>query len=87
MSIMTVLGCSDSTVTTQQSTAAPEAAATQAADSESASLSVDYESYELDNGLTVVLHVDKSDPIVAMATVVFHTHQHHKEIDAIRRLA
>ena len=70
MSIMTVLGCSDSTVTTQQSTTAPEAAATQAVDNESASLSVDYESYELDNGLTVVLHVDKSDPIVAMATVV-----------------
>ena len=52
MSIMTVLGCSDSTVTTQQSTAAPEAASTQAVDNESASLSVDYESYELDNGLT-----------------------------------
>ncbi|MDD7885253.1 pitrilysin family protein [Flavivirga sp. 57AJ16] len=30
-------------------------------------LSIDYEYYELDNGLKVVLHIDKSDPIVAVA--------------------
>ena len=30
-------------------------------------LSVDYEKYELDNGLNVVLHQDKSDPIVSVA--------------------
>jgi len=29
--------------------------------------SIDYEKYELDNGLTVILHEDKSDPIVSMA--------------------
>ena len=29
-------------------------------------LSLDVESYELDNGLSVVLHVDRSDPIVAI---------------------
>ncbi|MDT0675863.1 M16 family metallopeptidase [Autumnicola musiva] len=32
-----------------------------------ASLSIDYEKYELDNGLNVVLHQDKSDPIVSVA--------------------
>jgi len=28
---------------------------------------IDYEKYELDNGLTVILHEDKSDPIVGVA--------------------
>ncbi len=32
-----------------------------------ASFSIDYEKYTLDNGLEVVLHVDRSDPIVAVA--------------------
>ena len=31
---------------------------------------VEYEKYTLDNGLEVILHVDKSDPIVAVSTVV-----------------
>lgn len=34
---------------------------------ENASLSVDFEKYELENGLDVVLHQDKSDPIVSLA--------------------
>lgn len=34
---------------------------------ESTSLSVDYEKYELANGLDVILHQDKSDPIVSLA--------------------
>ena len=28
---------------------------------------IDYEKYQLDNGLTVILHEDKSDPIVGVA--------------------
>ena len=31
---------------------------------------IEYEKFTLDNGLEVVLHVDKSDPIVALTTVV-----------------
>ena len=31
---------------------------------------IDYEKFVLDNGLTVIMHQDKSDPLVAMATVV-----------------
>ncbi|MGB0949580.1 MAG: insulinase family protein, partial [Marinirhabdus sp.] len=31
---------------------------------------LDYEKFELENGLEVILHVDKSDPIVAVATVM-----------------
>ena len=31
---------------------------------------VEYEEYQLSNGLNIILHQDKSDPIVAMATVV-----------------
>jgi len=31
------------------------------------SFSIDYETFTLDNGLTVVLHVDRSDPVVAVA--------------------
>ena len=34
-------------------------------------LSIDYERYELANGLNVVLHVDRSDPIAAV-TMAFH---------------
>jgi len=30
-------------------------------------LSIDFEKYELDNGLQVILHQDKSDPIVSLA--------------------
>ena len=35
--------------------------------SEEANLSIDFEKYELENGLNVVLHQDKSDPIVSVA--------------------
>lgn len=34
-------------------------------------LAIDYERYELDNGLDVVLHVDRSDPVAAVA-MTFH---------------
>jgi len=34
------------------------------------SVKLDYEKFTLENGLEVILHVDKSDPIVAMTTVV-----------------
>ena len=32
---------------------------------------IDYEKYELENGLTVILHEDNSDPIVSVA-IVYH---------------
>ena len=35
-----------------------------------ASFTIDYEKYQLDNGLNVVLHEDHSDPLVAVATIV-----------------
>src|SRR5574342_261607 len=35
------------------------------------SLKIDYEKYKLKNGLEVILHADKSDPIVAVA-VLYH---------------
>ncbi len=35
-----------------------------------ANLSVPFEKYQLENGLTVILHQDKSDPIVAITTLV-----------------
>ncbi|WP_410198327.1 M16 family metallopeptidase [Aequorivita ciconiae] len=35
--------------------------------SEKTPLSVDFEKYQLDNGLQVILHQDKSDPIIALA--------------------
>ena len=39
--------------------------------SEPAAFAVDFEKYALENGLEVVLHVDRSDPIVAVA-VTYH---------------
>ncbi|MDC8831681.1 M16 family metallopeptidase [Alteromonas gilva] len=61
--LLTLWGCSEPP--TPQQTAQPQPASPAASE-----LRVDYETYTLENGLTVVLHVDKSDPIVAMATVV-----------------
>ncbi|MCT8339885.1 insulinase family protein [Flavobacteriaceae bacterium TK19130] len=40
---------------------------TATSESDEATLSIDYEKYELENGLDVVLHQDKSDPIVSVA--------------------
>ncbi|MDG2266467.1 MAG: insulinase family protein, partial [Candidatus Marinimicrobia bacterium] len=31
---------------------------------------IDFEKYQLDNGLNVILHEDHSDPLVALATIV-----------------
>ena len=39
--------------------------------SASGGVAIDYERYELDNGLDVVLHVDRSDPVAAVA-MTFH---------------
>ena len=34
---------------------------------DSSGFSIDYEKYTLDNGLDVVIHIDRSDPVVAVA--------------------
>ena len=41
-------------------------------------LKIDYEQYQLDNGLKVILHQDKSDPIVAVA-ILFHVGSNREE--------
>lgn len=46
----------------------PEAATE--ANAASADLNIPYQSFTLDNGLQVILHQDRSDPIVAIATIV-----------------
>lgn len=38
--------------------------------SDTAPFKIDYKKFELINGLTIIMHQDKSDPLVAMATVV-----------------
>jgi zinc protease len=43
-----------------------------------ASLKIDYEKYKLKNGLEVILHADKSDPIVAVA-VFYHVGSNREE--------
>ncbi len=50
-------GCQDKTAKTQTNTGTSSATET---------LSINYEKYTLDNGLDVVLHVDRSDPVVAI---------------------
>ena len=39
-------------------------------DSTSDELSINYEKIELENGLNVIFHVDKSDPVVAVELMV-----------------
>ncbi|WP_227593058.1 M16 family metallopeptidase [Kangiella spongicola] len=45
----------------------------------SSSFAIPYEKYTLDNGLKVILHQDKSDPIVAIATI-FHVGSSSEEL-------
>ncbi|MEK9500489.1 pitrilysin family protein [Gemmatimonadota bacterium DH-20] len=49
----------------------PDEATSGGSDAGPAAVSVDYERYELDNGLDVILHVDRSDPLAAVA-MTFH---------------
>jgi len=42
-------------------------------------LSIDYEKYTLENGLDVILHIDRSDPIVAFA-VQYHVGSNREEL-------
>ncbi|RFN58082.1 M16 family metallopeptidase [Marixanthomonas ophiurae] len=42
----------------------------QAQDKAATEFSIDYEKFTLENGLEVILHVDKSEPIVAVATMM-----------------
>ena len=48
---LTTLGCQQETKTSEKEN----------------SFNVDFESYELENGLKVILHIDRSDPVVAVA--------------------
>ncbi|MCJ8271157.1 MAG: insulinase family protein, partial [Psychrosphaera sp.] len=50
--------------------ATKEMAPSAAVEAPAASFNIPFEKLTLDNGLTVLLHQDKSDPIVALATVV-----------------
>jgi len=42
-------------------------------------LSIDYETYQLDNGLSVVLHQDRSDPVAAVA-ILYHVGSNREEV-------
>ncbi|KCZ52115.1 M16 family metallopeptidase [Hyphomonas pacifica] len=49
---------------------APETAPNETEETDSGEFKLDYEKFTLNNGLEVVLNVDRSDPIVAISTVV-----------------
>lgn len=51
-------------------TGCQESSTPKQAEQSNSDFKVDYEQYELANGLKIILHQDRSDPIVAMATVV-----------------
>ena len=63
-------GCSNQQAETNSS--APIAAENSAVDQskQTSAFDLQYEAFELENGLKVILHQDKSDPIVAMSTIV-----------------
>ena len=56
------------TVTVERDT--PEIAPDETEKTETGDFQLDYEKFTLDNGLEVILNVDRSDPIVAFSTVV-----------------
>ena len=56
----------------------PLAALAISASAQQAPFSIDYEAYQLDNGLQVILHEDRSDPITAVA-VLYHVGSSREE--------
>ena len=46
--------------------------------SQKSELKIDYEKYTLNNGLEVILHEDRSDPIVAVA-ILYHVGSNREE--------
>ncbi|MCG7552724.1 pitrilysin family protein [Pseudoalteromonas sp. Of11M-6] len=62
-SLFTLSGCSTSNLQKQDITVQP---ATDVPDHANSSFHVDFEKFTLDNGLDVVFHIDKSDPVVAV---------------------
>ncbi len=65
--IVLLAGCQAATDSATPSSPASESASSTDA---SAPLSLEFEKYTLDNGLDVVLHVDRSDPVVAINLAV-----------------
>ncbi|MFO8174223.1 MAG: pitrilysin family protein, partial [Longimicrobiales bacterium] len=47
--------------------------------SEGPEFDIDYEAYQLDNGLSVVLHQDRSDPVAAVA-ILYHVGSNREEV-------
>ena len=62
------IGCTQNTDTTRNVTSGTTTHSANSSTSQTPQLfNVDYERFTLDNGLTVVLHVDRSDPVAAVA--------------------
>lgn len=64
------IGCGDQTAQQNRAETNIKISGKAEVSTKSDSFDVKYQQYELANGLTVILHQDKSDPIVAMATIV-----------------
>ncbi|WP_339144786.1 M16 family metallopeptidase [Pseudoalteromonas galatheae] len=62
-SLFTLSGCSTSNLQKQDITVQPT---TEVPEHANSSFHVDFEKFTLDNGLDVVFHIDKSDPVVAV---------------------
>ena len=64
-----LLGCSQTSITADSpsSTTATALSSERNTQSDSAVFNVDFERFTLKNGLTVLLHVDRSDPVAAVA--------------------
>ena len=58
--LLAILSCSEQ----------PKSDMSDSKNKEETEFKIDYEKFTLDNGLEVILHVDKSDPIVAVATLM-----------------
>ena len=60
------VACSPTDQDNAQTQSVPDEQA-QAAQQKNDSFNIDFEQFKLDNGLNVLLHVDRSDPVVAVA--------------------
>ncbi|MEM5517335.1 pitrilysin family protein [Henriciella sp. AS95] len=79
--IMILGGCAATTQSSPDEGASlkPADIASDQAPEETADFDLEYEKFTLENGLEVILHVDRSDPIVAFSTVVHVGSNREKE--------
>jgi len=76
---LSITACNDSSVSTKNTSSTAQTASKQTVVEQKTSSSLALEKYQLANGLEVVLHQDKSDPVVAVA-IQYHVGSNREKL-------